>query len=229
MQSKVKLSKRQMKEDKFTTFMLASKDRFQVELEDRWQYYVIGLVLVVVLIWAVAWHFDRQSAREVETVEALSRAMLSYQSGDEQVAILEFSQILENYGGSSVAEQSAFILGNLNLATRNYDEAIRYYRIYLDDYGGNRLNRAATLAGIAAAWEDQGQYLEAAAGFVAAIEELPGGPLEADYQLGAVRNYLAGGNQDQARARMAELEDNHAGTDWARQASRLFAEKQHGQ
>ena len=64
MQSKMKLTKRQVKEDRFTTFMLTSKDKLQGEFEDNWQYYVIGFAVVVVLIWALAWQFDRQSAKD---------------------------------------------------------------------------------------------------------------------------------------------------------------------
>jgi len=209
MQSKVKLTKRQMKEDRFTTFMLTSKDKLQSELENKWQYYVVGFVLVVVLIWAVAWQLERQAASDIEAGEALSRAIATYQGGDEQVAILEFTRIL----------------GNANLSVRNYGEAIRYYQMYLDDFSGNKLDRAAALAGIAAAQEDQGQYAEAAASFVMAAEAFPGGPMEPDYELGALRNYLADGNTDLAEARLTILVENYDGTDWANRANRLFAEK----
>ncbi len=229
MQGKVKLTKRQMKEDKFTTFMLTSKDKFQSELEDKWQYYVIGFVVIVVLIAAVAWHFDRQAVRGVEASQAYARAMISYQAGDEQVAILEFTQFLEDYGMSDVAASATFLLGNLNLSTRNYVEASRYYQAYLDDFGGNLLNRAAAYSGMAAAQENQGQYSEAAATLMLAIGEYPGGPLEPDYELGAIRNYLAGGNIESAEARLAILEENYAGTEWAKQASRLIGEKRAGE
>ncbi len=230
MQGKVKLSKRQMKEDKFTTFMLTSKDRLQTELEDKWQYYVIGLVVVVVLIWAMAWHFDRQASQEVEAGNAYAQAMLNYRSGgDEQVAIIAFTQVVDTYGGSAVVEDAVFLLGNLNLGTRNYVEADRYYHRYLSEFSGSKMNRAAAYAGIAAAQEDQGQYAEAAASFLQAVRELPGGPLEGDYELGAVRNYLAAGDIAQAEQRQAVLEENHAGTDWARQATRLLAESRRGE
>lgn len=225
MQSKVKLTKRQVKEDRFTTFMLTSKDKLQSELESKWQYYVVGFVLIVVLIWAVAWQLERQAASDIEAGEALSRAIATYQSGDEQVAILELTQILQDYGNSDEAATAVFLLGNANLSVRNYGEAIRYYQMYLDDFGGNKLDRAAALAGIAAAQEDQGQYAEAAASFVLAAEAFPGGPLEPDYELGALRNYLTGGNTDLAEARLTVLVENYDGTDWANRANRLFAEK----
>jgi outer membrane protein assembly factor BamD (BamD/ComL family) len=230
MQGKVKLSKRQMKEDKFTTFMLTSKDRLQTELEDKWQYYVIGLVVVVVLIWAAAWYFDRQADLEIEASEALAQAVLAHQSGgSDQLAIMALTQVIDNYGTTAMAEQAVYLLGNLNLGTRNYEEAESFYRRYLSDFSGSKLNRAAAYAGIAAVQEDQGMYAEAAASFVQAAQEYPGGPLEGDYELGAVRNYLAVGDLALAEQRQAVLEENHAGTDWARQATRLLAEHRHGE
>ncbi len=209
--------------------MLTAKDKLQSEFEDKWQYYVIGFVLVVVLIWAVAWQADRQSARGFEATEALSRAMSSYLSGgDEQVAILEFSQILQDYGSSDAAGRATFVLGNLNLKTRNYAEATRYYQLYLDDFGGNPIDRAAAFAGLAAAQEDQGMYAEAATNFVQAAAACPGGPLEPDYELGAMRNFLADGELVKAEARLAILDEKYGGTDWTNRARRMLAEKRTG-
>jgi TolA-binding protein len=217
-----------VKEDKFTTFMLASKDKLQGELEGKWQYYVIGVVLAVVLVWAVIWYFDQQSARESQAAETFSQAMSKYQQGDDQVAILQFSQVLENYSGTDLAAKAAFLLGNLNLVVRNYDEAIRHYRLYLNEYSGTLLNRAAAYAGIAAAQEDQGQYVEAAASFLQAVDTYPESPLRPDYEVGAVRNYLAAGDLESAEAHLKILEEKYEGTDWASRATRMIAEKSQG-
>jgi TolA-binding protein len=225
MQGKVKITKRQVKEDKFTTFMLASKDKLQTEFEQKWQYYVIGFVTVVLLVWAGVWYFENRLSQGTEAADAFSNAVLQYQTGNKQVAILELAQVLEKYGGTDFAPRAAFMLGNLNLDTRNYTEAVRYYQMYLDDFSGTELNRAASYAGIAAAQEDQAQYAEAAANFLKAIEVLPGGPLEPDYELGAIRNYLAAGNPESAKAQLAVLEEKYAKSDWANRAALMIAEK----
>ncbi|MEW5797023.1 MAG: tetratricopeptide repeat protein [Candidatus Zixiibacteriota bacterium] len=225
MQSKVKLTKRQVKEDKFTTFMLTSKDKLQGEFEEKWQYYVIGLVVTVVAVWAVIWFFNQRSDRAVAAAEAYSKAMIAYQSGDNLNATLELNKVLSDYGGYDVAGNAALMLGNLNLSNRSYDEALRHYRIYLDDYGGPLFNRAAAQAGIATVQEDQAQHAEAAASFVKAAEMYPDGPLRPDYELGAIRNYLAGGEIDKADARLAILKDEYANSDWTNRAIRMIAEK----
>ena len=230
MQSKMKLTKRQVKEDRFTTFMLTSKDKLQGEFESNWQYYIIGFAVVVVLIWALAWQSDRQSAKDIEAADALSRAQSNHvNGGDKQISILEFSQILEDYGNSDAAGQATYMLGNLNLETRNYAEAINFYQNYLNDFGRDALDRAAAFAGIAAAQEDQGLYVEAAASFVQAAGVAEDGPLAPDYELGAIRNYLANGDTGPAEARLTILEEKYEGTDWVNRGKRLLAEKSSGE
>jgi TolA-binding protein len=225
MQGKVKLTKRQVKEDKFTTFMLTSKDKLQSEFEQKWQYYVIGIVAVVLVVWGGLWYFQNRSSQGSDAAEAFSSAMLQHQTGNNQVAILEFTQVLEKYGGTDFAPRAVYMLGNLNLAVRNYSEAARFYQMYLDDYPGTPLNRAGSYAGLASAQEDQGQYVEAAASFLKAVEAYPGGPLEPDYELGAIRNYLAAGNLESAKAQLVVLEEKHAESDLTDRAALMIAEK----
>jgi len=221
MQSKVKLTKRQVKEDKFTTFMLTTKD----QIAENWQFYVIGLVAVVVAVAALTWYMSSRKSGEQAAAAKFSEASLEYQSGNNQVAILGLSQIIDDYGGSTSAESATYLLATIHLNTRNFAEAIRYFEKYLADYADNKLNRAASYAGIATAYEGQGDFTQAAQYFVKAVEEFPGGPLEADYELGAVRNYIALGDFDSAGARLKNLEAKYLGSEAARRAARLLAEK----
>lgn len=216
----MKLTKRQVKEDRFTTFMLTSKERFQ----ESWQFYVVGIVVVLLVVSAVAYYFNSRAARTAEAADKFARALLDYQNGDDQIAILGFNQILDEYGTTPSAGNATYLLGQINLGNRNYDEAVRYLEMYLTKYD-DPLNRGAALAGIATAEEDRGNYAAAAAAFVSASEEYPGGPLQADYELGALRNFLQLGEVDSAEARLNILKEYHAGTPYTQKAIRLFSEK----
>ena len=221
MQSKVKLTKRQVKEDRFTTFMLSSKDQFQ----ENWQFYVVGIVVVVLVVSAVAYYFNSRSAKEAEGTERFARAMLDYQNGDKQVALLGFSQILEEYGSTAVAEQATYLLGNINLSDHNYEEAVRYFEMFLSEDKSKPFKRAAALAGLASAYENQGNYADAAGAFIRASEEFPGGPLHPDYELGAVRNFLEIGDVESAEIHLDVLKEKYEGSEYCNRAIRLFAEK----
>lgn len=224
MQSKVKLTKRQIKEDKFTAFMLTSKDR----LVENWQLYVVGILVVVVAIGAVFYFIGARKSSHIEAGQKLAEAMMNSRSGNNQVAILGLNQVVEDYSGDDAAEQATFLLGKLNYESKNYAEAIRYYDMYLSNYHDSKLDRAAALAGIGACQVNQGNYAEASSKYAAAIDEYPDGPLAADYNLEALRADLMLGDMEKAKARLAVITDKYKGTEAANRALELFAEKGRG-
>lgn len=221
MYRKTRLTKRQIKEDKFTIFMLTAKDQFL----QYWQFLVIGLVVVILLVTGTVYYFNSRRAGAQEAMTKFARALMDYRSGNNQLAILSFSQILEEYSSETVVEQATFLLGKINYETRNYPEAIRYYETYLSKYRDNKLNRSAAQAGIASCLENQGQYYEAAEKFAAAHDEYPNGPLIGDYHFSAMRNYLEVGEVDRAKAHLDSIKDEFAGSDLVNRAIRLFSEK----
>ena len=221
MQSRVKITKRQIKEDKFTTFMLTARN----QVTENWQFIVVGVVIVVLAVVAVMYYIDSQKARHEEAGRLFAQTLADYRNGNRQVAILGFAQIIENYGKDDVAEESTYLLGKLNFMDRNYPEATRHYEMYLSKYKGNLLNRAACLAGIAASHENQGEYAQAASRFLEAAEEYPTGPLAGDYQFGALRNLIESGDIAGARERLEFLQEELDGTEWSVRGVRLFHEK----
>jgi len=219
-----KITKRKIKEDKFTIFMLTARDR----LIQNWQYLVIGLVVAVLLVVGVVYYANAQRARTREAATQFSRALMDYRNGNNQLAILSLSQLVDQYGDEPVAEQATFMLGVINYETRNYPEAIRYWKMYLEKYrGDNKLNRAAAHAGIAASLENQGKYQEAVEQFVAACDEYPDGPLAGDYHLSAMRDFLELGDIEQAQKHLDIIKKKYEGTELVNRAIRLFSEKAH--
>ena len=221
MYGRTKLTKRQMKEDKFTVFMLNAKN----QVIDNWQYLVVGLVVVVLAVTGTVYYFNSRQAQKQGAANRFARALMDYRSGNNQVAIMGLNQVVEEYGGDEVTEYAVFLLGNINYEIRNYPEAIRYFELYLSKYRKSRFNRAAALAGIASSLENQGQYREAAEKFVAAYDEYPTGPMIGDYQISAMRNFLEAGEIDQAETYLELITNEFDGTDLADRAVRLFSEK----
>jgi len=221
MYGRTKLTKRQIKEDKFTVFMLSAKNHFQ----DYWQYGVIGLVVVVLAVIGAVYYFNSIQSRKQEAATQFARALLDYRSGNNQVAIMGLSQVVEEHGKDEVAERAIFMLGNINYEIRNYPEAVRYYEQYLSKYLDNKLYRSAALAGIASCLESQSKFREAAEKFVAAYDEYPDGPLVGDYQMSAMRNFLEVGEIDRAKTHLEIIKEKFGGTNLSKRAIRLFSEK----
>jgi len=221
MYNKVKISKRQIKEDKFTTFMLSSKQYAQ----ENWQFVVIGIAILVIAVVGISYMVSSSNTKELEAAQRFSRALLDFRNGNSQVAILSFSQILQDFGDDQVAEQSTYMLGQIHFETRNYPEAVRHFELYLSKYHGNILYRSACLAGIASCRENEAQFDVAASKFLEAYQLDPQGPLAGDYLVSAMRNNLSVGNVEMAQQHLDLLKDEFDGTDLEKKATRLFSEK----
>ena len=221
MYGKVKLTKRQIKEDKFTEFMLNSKQ----QVEENWQYLAIAVIVVILGVVGSVYYLDSVEETSRQAAANLSKGNLEYRNGSSQVALLTFNDIVNNYGGTKSAEQATFMLGKVNLQTRNYSEAIRFFEMYLQKYSKNLLNRASSYTGLGTAMENQGNFLEAAEAFEKGTMELSESPLQQSLRFGAMRNYLKVDNVEKARPHFEYITENFEGTETANRAARLFYEK----
>lgn len=220
MHGKVKLTRRQIKEDKFTSFMLHSKDSAVA----NWQYWLIGAAALVLVIVGV-YYFANRGSGDSSAAALLSQALNEYQSGQRQVALLTLNQVVDRHGSDPAARQATMLLGMYNYENRSYPEATRFYELYLSKYKGDNLNRAAAQAGLAGIAENQGKYGEAASKFMDAVKEYPEGPQEADYYYGALRNYLEAGDIPNAKVSLDSLQSRHPAHPAYAKAARIFAEK----
>lgn len=222
MYNKVRLTKRQIKEDKFATFMLTSKKQAQ----ENWQFIVIGLIMVVLAIVGINYYLSTQALADQEASTRYSSAASSYRQGNRMVAITSFTQILNDYPGSRVARQATFMLAKANYDNRNYSEAIRYYEMYVDNYKDEKLHYTGSLAGIAGCFELQGEFAKAAEQYTKAYDSDIEGPLAADNLSSAMRNFLAVGDIERAKVQLDLIKKNFdQNADLIQRAELLFVEK----
>ena len=221
MYGKVKLSKKQIKEDKFTTLMLSAKQQFT----DSWQYYAIGFVVVILIIAAVVFYQDMQESQSKEAANIYAQGVVEYRQTNYQNALLTLERVINEYGGTESALAAMYMMGSSNLMTRNYPEAQRYFEMYISKNSSDKLKTAASYAGIATSFENQGMYAEAGAQFVAASKVEDEGPLEGDYHYSAMRNFLAASDFTSAQVEYDYILENYATTNIVIRAKLLFAEK----
>lgn len=221
MYGKVKLNKRQIKEDKFATFMLSSKHHFI----DNWQFMVIGVVAAILIVVAIGYYADSQEAKQQASADTFARALMDYRGGNRQVAVTSLNQLVLEHGSDLIGEQSLYLIGQINFELRNYSEAILRWEEYIGKFKTNKLNYAAAIAGIASSYENQGQYAEAGDNFVKAYGAYEDGPLEGDYRYGAMRCYLYAGAIEDARREWEQIAELYPETGVYNRATRLFQEK----
>jgi tetratricopeptide (TPR) repeat protein len=221
MHGKVKLTKRQIKEDKFATFMLTAKN----QLETNWQYYVIGAVAIILAVVAVVYYVNSSASAKVDAGRKYAEALGNANSGNAQVAILTLTQIVDQDADAVTTQQATFMLGRLNLDSRNYPEATRFFEQFTSKYRDDKLMYAAALAGLGACAENQGKFAEAAAKYEQAAQAYPGGPSEGDFLASAMRSYLMAGDNEKARTQLNLIQEKFKASELAQRAERLFSEK----
>lgn len=195
------------------------------QITDNWQFYAIGVIIIILIVVAITYYLDSQKTKSAEATELYSQAVLQYSGGNTQIALVTLNQLVDDFTGEEAAKKATYLLGNINLQTNNYPEAIRYFQIYTSTYSENKLNLAASYAGMATAYENQGQYTEAEQNYIKAVDVYPGGPLAGDYLYGAMRTALLNGNSTQAETYKNRIEDEFPNTDLARKAVLLFTEQ----
>ncbi len=217
MKTKIRISKKDIKQDKFTATMLIAKDW----LTERWQPVAIGVAVVVIAAVAVVYFINLQESKQLEAATRLQNAFIKMRQMNYQEAIVEFGQIVDNYGGE-IGARAQFYLANAHYESRNYDEAISNYQRFIDKYHTTKLMTASAIAGVAACLENKREFLQAGDKYVEAINFYPESPSAPDYYLGAVRTYVLGGDIGKAEQSLTEMKDKFAGNEYLKTATRLL-------
>ncbi|UCD16866.1 MAG: tetratricopeptide repeat protein, partial [Candidatus Zixiibacteriota bacterium] len=216
MRAKVKITKQQIKEDKFTTFVLRAKDR----IVENWQVVSIAAAAAIIIIAGFVYYVNTQSSREATALNRLTRATAELQRRNYEAAITEFQAVADSYGGDA-AGRAQFYLGNAYYGSKDYDEAIAAFQKYVDKYHLDKLSTSSAMAGIAASLENKQEFATAAERYREAVDYYPDSPSAPDYYLGAVRCYVQTGNRELAEQMVAVLKERYFGSDYYRTASQL--------
>lgn len=216
MGTKIKLTKQQMKEDKFTTFMLQSRDW----ILENWQIVTIAVAAVIVISAGAVYYSNMKSGQADEAAGRFAEAIGKYRQQNYQVAILDFNSIVEDYSGT-IAASALFYAANAYFESKNYDEAIVNFQKYIDKYHIDGITTSSAIAGIAACYEVKQEFQAASEKYLEAVRLYPGLAGESEYLLGAVRNYVNAGMESEAQQALNILDSDYAGTSQQRVATQL--------
>jgi TolA-binding protein len=220
----VKISKREMKEDKFTTFMLRTKDY----IFEQWIYLAGGAILIIVVIIGITMIRAERIKSEKEAADIYSQAMSELLSRNYQLAIVDFKTIVDQYGSAPVSRQALFNLGNAYFTAKNYTEAITAFETYISKYKGDKFFITSAMAGIAASLAGNGDFAGAADKYREAAEKYPDFKLAGDYYLKAMTYYIRSGNVESARVIYARLGKDFEDTPYYAQGQLLARENNIG-
>ncbi len=202
MKQNVKITKRDLKEDKFATTMLLAKDN----IVENWMYYAGGLAFIFILVFGITFLKQEGEKKDVEAAVFYNKGLSLYLNQQHEQAIVELTTVLDEFGSSDVAKQAQFNLGNAYFAKNDYDMAISAFETYIQKYGGeDKYFTTSALAGIAASLASKGDHLGAADKYREAAERYTDFKLAGEYYLYAMKAYIAGGNLESARVIYATM------------------------
>jgi TolA-binding protein len=217
---KRRLKRREIKEDKFVTFVAKWTDFFN----ENGKFVVMG-VGGLALVIAIG-YFMSVSKRDANLAASggLIRATDFYNQNQFDEAIPHLQRVVDTYSGTANAGVATYYLANSYYSKENYSEAKRYFQLYLDNYGDNPLFVGSAYAGLGACHAVEGEREKAAQLYQKAYDENPGSFTAPEFLFVAARNYIEIAQKSKAIELLQKIVDDHGATPIANDAELLLAE-----
>lgn len=210
---KKKLSKKEIKQDRLVELYYKSQSYFE-ENKNRILLYA-GIAVVAVL--AVFYYLNHKAEQNDKAGLELSRVMSLYDSGAYLEAIegrqgtdiIGLKQIVDIYGSTENGETAKIYLANSYALLGQTEDAYNFYK----DYSGSiNMYKAASYAGQASYHAIKNEYQKAADLYYRAAQVDANNIQRADYLLQAGINYLASGDQQEAKDLFQTIKDDFKGS-----------------
>ena len=220
MKPRKRITKKQMKEDKFVTSTFKAIEFIQ----NYSKHLVLGFIAIVVVVIAGLLISSSKRQKDQDAAAQLGMALLVYQTGDYAGAINLFEPVLRTYGGTRSASQATYFLGNCFYFTDDYGKALEYYTKYTTMGHTLPSLKVSAIAGIAACHEQQEEFTEAARYYERAEKECPEFYQAAEFLLSAGRCYEASDQKEDAKRVYQKIVDLYPESQSIQQAKLTLAE-----
>lgn len=215
---KKKITKRELKQDKFVIFTLKAKDYIE---ENARKLLRIGIGILIFIILVFFYIRSKHNAN-IQANSLLGEAQLALQLGDSDRALKTLKQLVEDYDGVTAAGQGCFLLAKLYWEQDDTTNAKIYFKKYIDDYGDDDLLFSAALAGYADCLLKEGNIKKAAEHYEKAARVNRELPLTPSYLFSAASAYLEIQDYQKARKLAEDIIQNFENSEYKTQAEVLL-------
>lgn len=215
-----RLDKKQMKEDKLVTFWFNA-----MEWIEQYQQYILGGVAAIVLIIVGAYFYKNHKAGQEQRASVMfANAKRLYDSQNYDAAVDSLVRMTNEYDGTPSASVGTIYLANAFMFKKDYAVAERYYRQYLDDYGDDPILSAAAAAGVAASYDERGDFAKAAELYEKTAKDFPESYRAPQLLMDAARCYRFAEKHEAALKTLAQLLEKYPKSRFVEEAKLLQAE-----
>ncbi|MCB0731755.1 MAG: tetratricopeptide repeat protein [Ignavibacteriae bacterium] len=222
---KKKLTKKELQEDKLVTSFYKSQEFF----DEYKQKLIIIAGSLAVIVLAILWYVNKKSDDNLKAASQLSEIVSYFDMGQYQKAIdgepgtqlIGLNNIVDNYGSTEQGEIAKIYLAKSYYALGNYDQALEYY----SDYSGDsKLHQSSAFAGMAACYEQKGQFEDAADLYKKAANTYDLKSQKSEYLLNSGINYIKAGNKEEAKDLLETLKNDFKTTVAAREVEKYLSQ-----
>lgn len=156
---KKKITKEEIKKDRFEEVIFSIFDSFKKE-PGKWSG---GIILAIVAVFLIIFLTQRRITRSFQGEKIFIQALSYLNAGDFGNAENLFKQVYEGARGSFEGSKALYYLGHLNMLKGNFDEAERYFKEYLSSKPHDDFFESAAEEALAVIYfnkRDKGKMLE---------------------------------------------------------------------
>ncbi|NOX38582.1 MAG: tetratricopeptide repeat protein [Calditrichaeota bacterium] len=217
---KKKLSKKELKEDKFVLAVLRARE----VLEEHSRTILYGILGVLVIFLLASFYSQSKKKAQEEASVLLSEAQVALGQGDENAAIAKLNDLSDRYEGTPSAGYATFLLGKLYWQKNDTLKAKTYFKRYIDNYADDKFLTQAALAGYADCLILEKNYAEAARYYERAAKVNPEFPEAPGYLYSAAMAYMDAGELEKARKVLDHLMEKYEDSPYKSKAEMLLAQ-----
>jgi tetratricopeptide (TPR) repeat protein len=179
---KKRITRHELKEDKLVTMSLQAKNYVEENYKQ-----VLGTVFGIFAVFALVtiWNYYSGLNREA-AAGILGIAQIEYSNMNYDQATSRLEKLIDEYGSTDEADQGTFLLANIYFQQKKYAEAREKFDDFRSSYSGSAILISSADAGVAACYEAEGNFAEAAKMYEKASTRAPEFPESENYL------YLAG-------------------------------------
>ena len=210
-----RITKQVLKEDKLVTYTFKLNSYVRKNLR-KISYIVLGFGLALFITLSLYYSGKRS---ETNAMSDIGMAQLLYESGNIELAKNAFEEVIKNYKRTKGAGISVYYAGDCYYILRKLEEAKKYFQMYIDDYGDNDILKSSAISGIAACFEEEGKYVQAAEYYKKSSEEFPDSFNAPRNLIDMARCYEIIGMKEEAKNGYKKVIEKYSSSIYVREAS----------
>lgn len=196
-----KITRKELKQDRFITAMLKAKD-FLEKNSKLVTISILGLIGATLIILFIV---RSKQAADVTATNMLSRVQFMIGGPQQEAAIDSLKVIVDRYDGTEAAGKATYLLAKTYWEKNDFENAKIYFKKYIDDYFDKTVVSQSALAGYADCLLKEENYEEAAKYYERAAEVDPEYPETAEFLFSAATAYKDAGKTEKAEKLVERL------------------------